>query len=180
MHAVPFTLTLCCIPLLASELTVQVAQRAVRDWREGELSALEVRLGTLIEHKARLNNFEFTSTITATLGIQSLDLADSLPVILLPTTNDLRTDCTFRYRLGWMLDPTVTLSLVTQPTESFRLNGLQRIRTAKFLDPVCTQQTFSIGYASPPPPHFFIVRVEYATWHLPQANACSTLYSPNR
>ncbi len=33
-----FTLTLCCVPLLASELTFQIAQRAVRDWRAGELA----------------------------------------------------------------------------------------------------------------------------------------------
>jgi hypothetical protein len=38
----------CTMTIAASALTLQLSQRAVRDWREGELSALERKTGVVL------------------------------------------------------------------------------------------------------------------------------------
>ncbi|MCX7929184.1 MAG: hypothetical protein N2663_00460 [Chlorobi bacterium] len=157
MYVRLFTLSWYAMIAMASETTLQLSQRAVRDWREGELSALEIKAGSLLRQKLDIENISISATFAIAVGVQLLDISDSLPTILLPTANDLRTECIISYRLGWSLDPTITVSVATQPTESFRLQGFRRVRTAKFLDPVSTQQMFGFGYA--PPPHLPLIGI---------------------
>ncbi|MCX7937697.1 MAG: hypothetical protein N2971_08365 [Chlorobi bacterium] len=133
----------------SDELSLHFSQRSVRDWREGEISALEAKVMSTITSRITFDALTIASQINCSIGVQSLDISDTLPPLVLPTANDLRVECTVRYRLGWLLDPTFTFTATTQVTESFRLQGLQRIRTAKFGDPISTHQSFGLGYAPP-------------------------------
>jgi hypothetical protein len=48
MYVRLFTLSWYAMIAMASETTLQLSQRAVRDWREGELSALERKTGVVL------------------------------------------------------------------------------------------------------------------------------------
>lgn len=61
--------------------------------------------------------------------------------------NDILGEAVLVLPLGWKIDPYIGANFRTAITESFLYRKGTRVRTAKFWDPVISQQTFGLAYA---------------------------------
>jgi len=125
---------------------IQLSQRAVRDWREGERMSLEA--STRIELTPRLGwrRWQLQPRLRLTYGLQYLDMGDTLPALVLPSDNELRAELTGTYTAGWKLDPFISAGVTTAVGSSYRLQNLRRIETARWGDPIVIHQTAGVGY----------------------------------
>lgn len=122
------------------------SQSSVYDWKEGEKSAFDLKFGANL----RLNFeqpslFRWTSTLKLNVGVQQ-ESSDLFPAgYIKATDNELFGEAVLVFALGWKIDPFISGTFRTQPTESYRLLTSQRIRTAKLWDPVTSQQAIGVA-----------------------------------
>ncbi|GBD06609.1 hypothetical protein HRbin21_00404 [bacterium HR21] len=79
-------------------------------------------------------------------GVQYLELGEELPSLVIPSDNELRLEGRLRWRRGWILDPYVTVGCSTALGRSWRLQGLRRVETARWGDPLVWWQSLGAGY----------------------------------
>ena len=63
-----------------------------------------------------------------------------------PTDNELFYELIAKYPLGWKIDPYISFNLRTSITEAMRYSNNKKIKSAKFWDPVNTQEAFGLAY----------------------------------
>ena len=135
------------VPICAQQgLELHVAQRAVREWREGERMSLEGTLRLETAPVLRWGRWQLQPRVRLRYGVQYLQLGEELPSLLLPTDNELRLEGTLQWRRGWILDPYVTVGCSTALGRSWRLQGLRRVETARWGDPLVWWQSLGVGY----------------------------------
>lgn len=130
-------------PLAAQPATFRLtaAQSSVSDWKEGTRSSLDITSALNVKHTWREDAFALAATLRAALGGTRQHLGEATAPVLLPTDNDIFAEATLSHPLRWKIDPFVSASLRTQITESFRMVGQKRTRTAALWDPVTTMQS---------------------------------------
>jgi hypothetical protein len=137
------------MPIAAAQeqrMGLELLQQALRDWKEGERHSLTARAWSELLPAITLGRWRLAATVRLSYGLQYLDLGDTLPSLVLPSENEVTTEFRAMLRWGWPLDPYIAVGCSTVLGESFRLQGLRRIRTARWWDPVTSSQSFGFAY----------------------------------
>jgi hypothetical protein len=137
------------MPIAAAQeqgMGLELLQQALRDWKEGERHSLTARAWSKLLPAITLGRWRLDATVRLSYGLQYLDLGDTLPSLVLPSENEVTTEFRAVLRWGWLLDPYIAVGCSTVLGESFRLQGLRRIRTARWWDPVTSSQSFGFAY----------------------------------
>lgn len=134
--------SLCC-HLAAQPTTFRLtaAQSSVSDWKEGTRSSLDITSALHVKHTWRGEALALAATLRAALGGTRQHLGEATAPVLLPTDNDIFAEAALSHPLRWKIDPFLSASIRTQITESFRMVGQKRSRTAALWDPVTTLQS---------------------------------------
>jgi hypothetical protein len=122
------------------------AQSSVYDLKEGEKNSFDFKIGTTLRLLYELpKTIKFTSHIRINIGAQQ-ERSELFPEGYIKSTdNDFLGESAITFLLGWKVDPFISATLRTQPTESYRLTQTQRLRTMKLWDPVVSQQTIGLA-----------------------------------
>ncbi len=122
------------------------SQSSVYDWKEGGKSAFDLKFGGNLRLNYELPSLlRLSSTLKFNIGVQQ-ESSDLFPAgYIKATDNELFGEAALTFALGWKVDPFVSATFRTQPTESYRLMTTQRIRTAKLWDPVTSQQAIGVA-----------------------------------
>ncbi len=122
------------------------AQSSVFDLKEGEKNSFDFKIGTTLRLLYELpKTLKFTSHIRINIGVQQ-ERSELFPEGYIKSTdNDILGESAMTFLLGWKIDPFISATLRTQPTESHRLTQTHRVRTMKFWDPVVSQQTIGLA-----------------------------------
>ena len=116
------------------------------DWKQGKRQAFEISTGIDSKNEFKIDTLQFDLNFKYRLGF-ILENGDKLPEdFVRPTDNEIFGETIMKYPLGWTLDPYISTSVQTQVTESFRLMKENPVRTAKFWDPITTQQSLGFAY----------------------------------
>lgn len=116
------------------------------DWKQGRRQALEVATGIDSKNEFEIDTIQIDMNFRFKLGL-ILENGDKVPEeIIRPTDNELFFESMLKYPLGWTLDPYISTTVLTQITESFRISSGAPARTAKFRDPITTQESLGFAY----------------------------------
>ena len=131
---------------LRSSSNLSFAQSSAYDWKEGEKGLFDIKLALneRLSYSSKL--LRCSSLVRVNLGVQR-ETAEQYPQgILKPTDNELFSEYLVALPFGWKVDPYFSANVRTQVTESFRFVKDKATRTAKFWDPVTSQQAAGFTY----------------------------------
>lgn len=125
-------------------LNLTGTQSTINDWQQGNVNSLETLLGLDYQQIINIDTFRLRSRITISYGTIYKKDDKLLTETFLPTENKFSGEAVLSYPIGWKIDPFISASFQTQISESFKLVKDNKLRTAKFWDPVVAQQ--SLGF----------------------------------
>ena len=132
--------------LSQTQLSLSFSQTAVDDWKQGKRQTFEINNSLDSRMNFKIDTFCVQINLKYDIGLLLDKSEKNEKDHLMPTDNNLFGEIVLKYPLNWQIDPYISSSVRTQITESFRLSKDKLIRTAKFWDPVTSQQAIGFSY----------------------------------
>ncbi len=152
------------------------SQSSVSDWKEGDKSALDVKVGINDKLLLTIPYFKISTALRLNLGVQR-ESGEEMPApVLKATDNESFGEFMIIMPVNWRIDPFVSVNYKTQVTESKRFIKDKPIRTANLWDPVISQQAAGFTYQYDGAPGFISSRIGLslqqvrARWHTSQTD----------
>ncbi len=128
-----------------TNFALTVSQNSSEDWKKGKIQAVEILQKFDTENKLSLVPFLFRYELDYAVGFIYKKEGEEIGYAL-PTENNFFIECMISYPIKWKLDPFFSSSAKTQLIQSFRKYKDEKKPTAKFWDPITTQQSLGFAY----------------------------------
>ncbi|MBX3044394.1 MAG: hypothetical protein KIT33_13205 [Candidatus Kapabacteria bacterium] len=130
-----------------SDLSVSLAQGYNADFMSGERSTLDVSLIHSLKEVFNISVFDISINSRLAIGVRYDKSSKLDKSYILPTDNEVFGESVVKYPAGLLIDPYISANARTQVTESMLIANKKKFKTAKFWDPITTQQSFGLAYS---------------------------------
>ena len=137
-------------------------QMMAEDWKQGKRQTFELSNSFDGKYDYKIDTLELDFRLKYNIGIIFEDSEIAPDDFIRPTNNDFLLESGVTYPIGWTVNPFFSASAKSQITESFRINQKNPIRTAKFWDPITTQQNIGFAYTSKVEKNKILIKLGFA------------------
>lgn len=129
-----------------TDISLTASQTYMDDWKLGVRRAFDVSYLAKGKYNYQIDTLLISLNYKLAIGFLYEDSDRIEKSRVYPTVNELFIEPLFKYNIGWKVDPYLSFTLRTQVTEAVRYMQEQKIVTAKFWDPITTQQAIGLAY----------------------------------
>jgi hypothetical protein len=129
-----------------SDLSLSLAQGYNSDFLSGERSTLDLSLLHNLKEQFNISIFDVLINSKLAIGVRYDESSKLDKSYIVPTDNEIFGETVIKYPVGWLLDPFISANVRTQVTETMMIANKKKIKTAKFWDPITTQQSLGLAY----------------------------------
>ena len=129
-----------------SDLSLSLAQGYNSDFLSGERSTLDLSLLHNLKEQFEFSVFEYNINSKLAIGVRYDKSSKLDKSYIVPTDNELFGENVIKYPVGWLMDPFISANVRTQVTETMMIANKKKFKTAKFWDPITTQQSLGLAY----------------------------------
>jgi hypothetical protein len=163
---IPFILLLILININLhaddTRFSLTFMQMMAEDWKQGKCQTFELSNSFDGRYEYKIDTLEIDIRFKYNIGIIFEDSETAADDFVRPTSNDFFGELGLTYPIGWTINPFISGSAQSQITESFRITQKIPVRTAKFWDPITTQENFGFAYASKNDKDKFLIKLGFS------------------